>query len=78
MPGTQIAKRDAAPNGNANTEAAMSDPGNLLDLYRSIIFHLWAHHRNCGSQRCALCVEGYRVYNEEYERMLEDGVLNDE
>ena len=56
----------------------MSDPGNLLDLYRNIIFHLWAHHRNCGSQRCALCVEGYRVYNEEYERMLEDGVLDDE
>jgi len=49
----------------------MADPGNLLDLYRSIIWHLWSHHRNCGDQMCPMCVDAYRVYVEECERMLD-------
>jgi hypothetical protein len=48
------------------------DAANWIDLYRNIIWHMWANHQNCGSQTCALCVEAYRVYNEEYERMLDD------
>jgi len=45
---------------------------NLIELYRSIIRHMWANHQNCGSQTCALCTEAYRVYNEEYQRMSDD------
>ena len=47
------------------------DTAKWIDLYRSIIWHMWANHQNCGNQTCALCVEAYRVYNEEYERMID-------
>ena len=57
---------------NANTSKALDDAANWIELYRNIIWHLWVHHRNCGSQTCPMCVEAYRVYVEEHERMIDD------
>lgn len=63
--------QDMQPMAEENV-VSPGDAANWIDLYRNIIWHMWANHQNCGSQTCALCVEAYRVYNEEYERMIDD------
>jgi hypothetical protein len=57
---------------NANTSKALDDAANWIELYRDVIWHLWAHRHGCGRQDCALCTEAYRAFTEENERMLDD------
>jgi hypothetical protein len=50
----------------------VNDAANWIELYRDVIWHLWAHRHGCGRQDCALCTEAYRAFTEENERMLKD------